>query len=74
MPMTRVSDSVLQSADQLKARLQAITGERTWRSLTRNSLFTVALLAAEDCTDEQLAAYLAGMLETGDTDDTSDTP
>lgn len=66
MPMTRVSDSVLQSADQLKARLQALTGERTWRALTRDVQFTVALLAAEDCSDEQLLSYAAGLVETGD--------
>jgi hypothetical protein len=72
--MTRVSDSVLQSADQLKARLQALTGGRTWRGLTRDVQFTIALLAAEDCTDEQLAAYAAGLLETGDTDEHPDTP
>lgn len=70
MPMTRVSSSVLQSADQLKARLQALTGERTWRALTRDVQFTIALLAAEDCTDEQLITYAAGLLETGTDDDT----
>jgi hypothetical protein len=68
--MTRVSDSVLQSADQLKARIQALTGGRTWRALTRSDQFTIALLAAEDCTDEQLAAYAAGLLETETPDDT----
>jgi hypothetical protein len=68
--MTRVSDSVLQSADQLKARLQALTGRRTWRNLTRDMLFTVALLAAEDCTDEDLARYLEDQLEPETPDDT----
>lgn len=72
MPMTRVSDTVLQSADQLKARLQAITGQRTWRSLTRDVQFAVALRATAYLTDTQLAAIVATLVETGDT--TDDTP
>lgn len=63
MPMTRVSDTVLHSADQLRGRLQSITGERTWRGLTRDVQFAVALRATRDCTDERLSAYLAELLE-----------
>ena len=70
MPMTRVSDSVLHSADQLKARIQAIAGGRAWRGITRDVQFAVALRAASDCTDPQLAAIVAALLEeSGETDE-----
>lgn len=72
MPMTRVSDSVLHSADQLKTRLQAITGERTWRRLTRDIQFGVALRATSYLTDDQLTDIMASLLETGDNDDAPD--
>jgi hypothetical protein len=71
MPMTRVSDQVLHSADQLRGRLQSITGERTWRGLTRDVQFAVALRAAQDSTDVQLRVYLAQLLETETPDDTA---
>jgi len=47
----RVSETVLVSADQLTARLQALTGER---KITRERLLRTLLCVAENIEDPQL--------------------
>ena len=57
MAMTRVSNAVLASADQLKARLQELTGQSR-EEITRDVQFHVALRAAEHTPDDVLITYL----------------
>ncbi len=57
--MTKVSERVLLSADQLQARLSALTGIPA-RLITRDMQMAVALIAAENDTDEHLRDYLDG--------------
>jgi hypothetical protein len=54
--MTSISGPVRISADQLAARIQALTGRgrRGPGAVTRNAVFAVALAAAENLTDDQL--------------------
>ena len=52
----RVSTQAQLSADALRSRLQLVTGRP---SLTRDQVLRVALVAAENATDGDLAGYLA---------------
>jgi hypothetical protein len=74
MSMARVSDSVLQSADQLKTRLRAVSDRPAWSRLTRDVQFAVALRATAYLSDERLAAILAVVLESGEETNAPDIP
>lgn len=54
--MWRVTDEAAISADALKSRLQLATGRP---NLTRDQVLRVALVAAENAEDHDLAGYLA---------------
>jgi len=57
MTMVRVSNGTLAAADQLKARLQRLSGQGRGE-ITRDVQFAVALAAAEAAPDEVLITYL----------------